>query len=99
MAHRLQGGWRLIAHKRLAVPTVASASVPPHSHGPAPRGHAHTEREPAQPFAELLDTVSDPDSAQTSGAEAKDSSAPEPAHARDTNEPKDCKAGKSEKCE
>jgi flagellar hook-length control protein FliK len=79
------------------VPTVASASVQPHAHASEARGRPHAGREPAHPFAELLDGTCDAEGSppsQVNNSGPKDS----PGHAADTHESKECKSGKDDKC-
>jgi flagellar hook-length control protein FliK len=82
------------------VPTVASASVQPHSHPGEARGRAHPGHEPAHPFAELLDGTSGSDAtpppqANNSGPKDPPAQATNTAEARDS---KECKPGKDDKC-
>ena len=79
------------------MPTVASASVQTHAHASEARGRPHAGREPAHPFAELLDGPSDADGSpppQANNSGPKDPS----AHAADARESKGCKSGKDDKC-
>jgi flagellar hook-length control protein FliK len=96
--------WLAIPRKRFSVPTVASASVQPHSHAPEARGRAHSGREPApspaHPFAELLEGTCDFDCSPP--AQANNSGPQDPpaqaAAATDAKESKECKPTKEEKC-
>ena len=82
------------------MPTVASASVQPHSHPGEARGRTHAGHEPAHPFAELLDGTSDFNG--TSPPQANNSSPKDPpaqaTHAGEARDSKDCKPGKDDKC-
>ena len=82
------------------MPTVASASVQPHSHPGEARGRAHPGHEPAHPFAELLDGTNDsngtsPPQPNNSGPKDPPAQATNTAEARDS---KECKPGKDDKC-